>query len=872
MTSSIFAAGIFRTDTMVAGYLVDSSVKVSLLLMLTAAICLGLRRFSAATRHFAWVTTLSAALLLPVLTINLPQWQVLPNWLTFNETTSTSQVLAENSNLEIRRMPQQGVLGAAAVLDPLATWEPTVATRAADTPRADLPLASDPVNSPVNAPSRNFSLLERSALVLCGIWILGVLILTMRLAYGVWTLRILPGRLTPMTNAPLIEILHQTAWELRIAPPLLHSGARDVMPMVWGIIQSHLVLPSEAIAWPQERVRAVLLHELAHVRRRDPLTQLVGQLTLILHWFNPLAWWSVRQLRREQEQACDDVVLRAGVSASAYAAHVLDLATQVQPGTNATILALTMAQPIEIESRLQTILEAGRSRVPISLRFAALMFLGASGTAVGLSMAQAAPGSPTNKPSTESQSETSPKPVETSDQQTLSAVALATNESQTQSEAKDREPEKAKPESSPEKTDSSKSKPDPAPTTPAVSPMKTTKPRDDLEGGPVVLGLNLKNAPFKKDAKDLPDLYEPAPDKPGSLQQRRDVFEMPLDQHAWLKYPTSRGRYYIEYRDDREKPETERTYGPIEGDPLAFFKLVESFTTRLMQEDLNFDDFYRIQLMLRTDNSKMAKTAAQLMLVALDSGISLNTMEHRINALRGILNDFAETFKKHELTKDVEQLNAKIAFLAKEIDRLTMEIPDSEYLHAVPGKDPIQIPEKISKDAWGPDTRGLRLAIVPNPDATVKHGEPINFTLVVENVSDHDIKFGAHDITQQARAEARQSNDRDQVKTSSTWFTGISPILHYLLKPKEKIAIASASIVALEKEDNNNHKIGQTQLIAGTGIYLVRYNISFGMGSSWKREPDGILWKAYPAKGEWVGSLQSGPIAIQSRSGDKKTP
>ena len=63
-------------------------------------------------------------------------------------------------------------------------------------------------------------------------------------------------------------------------------------------------------------MQAVLLHELAHLRRRDPLWQLVAHCGLALHWFNPLAWFAVRRLRIEQERACDDFVLRAGIRAS----------------------------------------------------------------------------------------------------------------------------------------------------------------------------------------------------------------------------------------------------------------------------------------------------------------------------------------------------------------------------------------------------------------------------------------------------------------------------------------------------------------------------------------------------------------------------
>ena len=64
------------------------------------------------------------------------------------------------------------------------------------------------------------------------------------------------------------------------------------MPMAAGYLRPTVALPAEADAWPDERVTSVLLHELAHIRRRDCLTQLAASTTCALYWMNPLAWYA----------------------------------------------------------------------------------------------------------------------------------------------------------------------------------------------------------------------------------------------------------------------------------------------------------------------------------------------------------------------------------------------------------------------------------------------------------------------------------------------------------------------------------------------------------------------------------------------------
>jgi len=134
------------------------------------------------------------------------------------------------------------------------------------------------------------------------------------------------------------------------------------MPMPWGVFRSRLLLPAEASQWPADRRRAVLLHELAHIKRRDLPAQLVTQIACAFYWFNPLVWIAARRMVTERERACDDVVLTAGPAPCDYADHVLDIAAGLRSSPLVGAAAIAMARPSGLERRLLAILDDRRCR------------------------------------------------------------------------------------------------------------------------------------------------------------------------------------------------------------------------------------------------------------------------------------------------------------------------------------------------------------------------------------------------------------------------------------------------------------------------------------------------------------------------------
>ncbi|MDT5270401.1 MAG: hypothetical protein QOH49_2587 [Acidobacteriota bacterium] len=105
---------------------------------------------------------------------------------------------------------------------------------------------------------------------------------------------------------------------------LLVLSDEGTEPGVWRTRHSVLVLPrSVAAQLDDEELEAVLLHELAHVERRDNLWGNFQTALECICWFNPAVWLVGRRLLAERERACDERVLEAGAAAEAYAAGIL---------------------------------------------------------------------------------------------------------------------------------------------------------------------------------------------------------------------------------------------------------------------------------------------------------------------------------------------------------------------------------------------------------------------------------------------------------------------------------------------------------------------------------------------------------------------
>jgi prepilin-type processing-associated H-X9-DG protein len=148
-----------------------------------------------------------------------------------------------------------------------------------------------------------------------------------RLGLGLWGMRRLRARSVPIDDRELHDAIEILRAELSCTRPVaVRELAELATPATIGWRRPLLLLPADWRDWSPDERRAVLAHELAHVRRGDFLAGLAAQLGLALHFYHPLAHWLAARLRLEQELAADAWGARLSGGKPSYLATLAQMA------------------------------------------------------------------------------------------------------------------------------------------------------------------------------------------------------------------------------------------------------------------------------------------------------------------------------------------------------------------------------------------------------------------------------------------------------------------------------------------------------------------------------------------------------------------
>ena len=201
-------------------------------------------------------------------------------------------------------------------------------------------------------------------------WIVGFAITAAMFLAGIGRLARVAARATRVRDGSWAAIAAAVAASYGLSREVvILQTDRPNLLATWGFFRPRILLPSHAREWDDDRIHVVVCHELAHVARRDWAVQVGAQALLTLLWFNPLMWIACARLRRESEQACDDLVLARGVCARDYATHLLALARQCRrPAFRSWASALPVAHPSTLERRIAAMLNPSLNRTPLSRR------------------------------------------------------------------------------------------------------------------------------------------------------------------------------------------------------------------------------------------------------------------------------------------------------------------------------------------------------------------------------------------------------------------------------------------------------------------------------------------------------------------------
>jgi TonB family protein len=294
----------------------DALVRSSVLLLVGFIVLVALRGRSSALRHWILAATMTAAVVAAPLAWVMPDWPA--------TSVRTPAVLS----FDVAPVP--------------------VAAREATPTEASTPAA------PV--------------VPLGGIWLVGLGIGALSLLIQLVRLARISSRAARITDERWLRIVSEVAERYGITKSIavLQTDTTDLLA-TWGLFRPRILAPASAVSWSEERIRVVVCHELAHVRRNDWAVQIAMDVMRRIYWFQPLMWIASRQLRRESEHACDDVVLATGVAADAYAGHLLQIARAVRSDYG-WAPAVPMARRSTLERRIAAMLNSARNRRALSSR------------------------------------------------------------------------------------------------------------------------------------------------------------------------------------------------------------------------------------------------------------------------------------------------------------------------------------------------------------------------------------------------------------------------------------------------------------------------------------------------------------------------
>jgi len=313
-------------------------IKSSVIFTFTFVLVFLFRKKSASLRYFLLSVSLLSLLLFPVLSSVFRGWEtgLLPTW----------------QSSEIRSLILQRGDPFSSTTSPMDSITPS--------------LANQHLSTQTLWKNRRFSSFftkysiskDLVGNVLVSIWAAGLFALLFRIGLGLFGAHRLTQQGQKISGSPWRQLLNHFLKSISIKRKIdLLSHKKVNIPLTWGVIKPVVIFPAKSRNWTQDQRSSALFHELSHIKRGDFLIKFLARCSIALYWFNPLSWFAFRLMKKEQEKACDELVLKTGVKPSTYAVNLLSIKKAGQFQWTPPTAALGAVGKSQLNDRLVAILK-----------------------------------------------------------------------------------------------------------------------------------------------------------------------------------------------------------------------------------------------------------------------------------------------------------------------------------------------------------------------------------------------------------------------------------------------------------------------------------------------------------------------------------
>lgn len=200
---------------------------------------------------------------------------------------------------------------------------------------------------------------------LLAIYCLTTSLLVTKILWGNFLVFIITKFSIPIETGSWSSIIERERLHLNLDKPVILLASKHIAsPITWGCRKPVIILPYYSIRWEEQVIRSTVLHELAHIKRRDWLAQQICRLICACFWINPMCWYALKKLCAYAEVACDDIALKAGIKNSHYANDLVSIAKHASKEVF-DLASIAMATPDkrgELTQRVEAILEKDLAR------------------------------------------------------------------------------------------------------------------------------------------------------------------------------------------------------------------------------------------------------------------------------------------------------------------------------------------------------------------------------------------------------------------------------------------------------------------------------------------------------------------------------